>query len=117
MALRYFTYFAELCSRTVIFPTAAANMVVRTCLVVIEAVVLAPKVQIAMVTNPMLPRMYPMTLGSFIRYKKSVTTMAPCMAARIDPMALYCLSTSEIFVAWLTLVDCSVSRQRAHLHN
>ena len=112
MGLRHLTYFTELCSRTVIFPTAAANMVVWTCLVVIEPVFLALKVQITNVTNPMFLRMRPMTLDSFIGCEKSITATAPCVAARIDPMALYSLSTSEVPVAWFTLVDCSVSRQQ-----
>lgn len=84
----HLTYFTKLCSAIVMFSAAAAHMVVRTYLVMIEQVFLAPEIQLTVFANPMFLGVCPMTLCSFIRYEKSIAATAPCVAFRVSPMAL-----------------------------
>ena len=62
-------HLARLRSRTGTFFAALAHMMAWTCLEMIEAIFLAPKVQLAVVTNPVFLGLCPMTLRCFIRNK------------------------------------------------
>lgn len=86
--LGHLNHLAKLCRRTVILFAGFTITVVRTCLVMIKPVFLAPEVQLTVVTNPMLLGVCQMTLRRLVRNEKSITAMAPRMAIRFVPMAL-----------------------------